>query len=128
LTTKKQIIEESEELKQYKQFLRSYKAAPGKQATKRWHLICALWRRNNGTRWSGERFAQCRYCQSTFKLVDLTVDHVVPKSRGGKSDMKNLVLACEPCNRKKANQLIGEYYENQRCGNKDRRRAVADSD
>lgn len=32
-----------------------------------------------------------------------TVDHVVPQSRGGKSESRNLVLACQPCNKKKGN-------------------------
>ncbi|MCS6822498.1 MAG: HNH endonuclease [Microscillaceae bacterium] len=41
---------------------------------------------------------KCQYCGST---KDLTLDHVLPRSRGGKSSWDNLVTACKPCNSKK---------------------------
>jgi 5-methylcytosine-specific restriction endonuclease McrA len=41
---------------------------------------------------------QCQYCLST---EDLTLDHVIPKSKGGKSTWDNLVTACKRCNSKK---------------------------
>lgn len=107
--TKKQALQEDDELGQYVRFLRSYAGKPGKAASARWHNLCALWRRDNGMRYAGERFAKCKYCQIVFKLVDLTIDHVVPKSRGGKSEMRNYVLACEPCNKNKANFLLDEW-------------------
>jgi len=40
----------------------------------------------------------CHYCGKTFEKKDLTMDHIVPLSRGGKSTKGNLVVACEPCN------------------------------
>ncbi|MGD1842723.1 MAG: HNH endonuclease [Thermonemataceae bacterium] len=40
----------------------------------------------------------CQYCGAT---KDLTLDHVQPRSRGGKSTWKNLVAACKSCNSKK---------------------------
>jgi len=40
----------------------------------------------------------CQYCGSDDKL---TLDHVYPKSRGGKNTWKNLVAACSRCNNKK---------------------------
>lgn len=40
----------------------------------------------------------CQYCGST---KDLSIDHVMPRSRGGNSNWKNLVTACKPCNAKK---------------------------
>ena len=43
----------------------------------------------------------CQYCGNDFKTSELTVDHVLPKSRGGKNTWKNLVAACVPCNQKK---------------------------
>ena len=103
------VVDEEAELAQYSQFLRTYRHTVGRQASARWHTLCALWRRDNGRRFSGERFASCRYCQMTYKLIDLTVDHVIPKSRGGKSNMSNYVLACEPCNKSKANLLLSEW-------------------
>lgn len=41
---------------------------------------------------------ECHYCRKTFEKKDLTMDHIVPLSRGGKSTKGNLVVACEPCN------------------------------
>jgi len=41
---------------------------------------------------------ECQYCGIS---TDLTLDHVVPKSRNGKSTWKNLVTACKPCNSRK---------------------------
>jgi 5-methylcytosine-specific restriction endonuclease McrA len=40
----------------------------------------------------------CQYCGTS---EDLTLDHVLPKSRGGKSSWDNLVTACKSCNSKK---------------------------
>lgn len=42
----------------------------------------------------------CVYCGST---KDLTLDHVLPKSRGGKTSWSNLVAACKSCNAEKGN-------------------------
>ena len=36
-----------------------------------------------------------------FKTNELTVDHVLPRSKGGKNTWENLVAACKPCNQKK---------------------------
>jgi 5-methylcytosine-specific restriction endonuclease McrA len=41
---------------------------------------------------------ECHYCRKTYEKKDLTMDHIVPLSRGGKSTKGNLVVACEPCN------------------------------
>ncbi len=41
---------------------------------------------------------ECQYCGSTS---DLTLDHLIPKSKGGKSNWTNLVTACKTCNAKK---------------------------
>lgn len=43
---------------------------------------------------------KCQYCEST---KDLTLDHLVPRSKGGKSTWINLVTACQTCNSKKGN-------------------------
>lgn len=46
----------------------------------------------------------CQYCGFTGPASELTVDHVVPMSRGGASDRwENLVVACKRCNWRKAN-------------------------
>ena len=43
----------------------------------------------------------CAYCSDEFRTADLTRDHVIPTSRGGKDIWTNVVAACERCNRKK---------------------------
>ncbi|MGE5408681.1 MAG: HNH endonuclease [Syntrophothermus sp.] len=48
----------------------------------------------------------CQYCGSTKS--GLTVDHVIPRSRGGKSVWENIVAACASCNRRKGNRLPRE--------------------
>jgi 5-methylcytosine-specific restriction endonuclease McrA len=48
---------------------------------------------------------QCQYCSDTFDTKDLTLDHVIPKSAGGKTNFENIVSACKPCNYKKGSKL-----------------------
>ncbi len=43
----------------------------------------------------------CYYCQNKFPPSELTMDHVVPLARGGKSQPGNIVPACVECNREK---------------------------
>jgi len=43
----------------------------------------------------------CQYCGGRPTRSSLTVDHVVPRSRGGQKAWDNLVAACQPCNRRK---------------------------
>lgn len=47
----------------------------------------------------------CQYCGS---LKELTIDHVTPVSRGGKSIFENCVTACKGCNNKKSDKLPSE--------------------
>ncbi len=44
---------------------------------------------------------ECHYCSMIFKREELTLDHVVPLSRGGTSTKGNVVPACKECNTKK---------------------------
>lgn len=48
---------------------------------------------------------RCLYCSAT---ENLTIDHVLPRSRGGTSVWTNLVTACRKCNSKKGNRLPEE--------------------
>ena len=48
---------------------------------------------------------KCLYCGST---INLTVDHVIPKSRGGEDCWENLVTACVKCNNKKGSRTPEE--------------------
>lgn len=49
----------------------------------------------------------CQYCGS---LKQLTIDHVIPVSRGGKSTFENCVTACKNCNHKKSDKLPSELH------------------
>ena len=43
----------------------------------------------------------CNYCGNEFKSTELTMDHVVPISKGGKSSKGNIVPSCKDCNNRK---------------------------
>lgn len=47
----------------------------------------------------------CQYCGTDN---DLTLDHLIPRSKGGKSTWNNLVTACKSCNAKKGNHTLEE--------------------
>src|SRR5207253_97005 len=50
----------------------------------------------------------CQYCSEILASSELTLDHVVPRSRGGLSTWENLVACCHVCNRSKGNHLAVE--------------------
>lgn len=50
----------------------------------------------------------CQYCVKKFTPQELTLDHIMPRSRGGKSSWENLVAACYKCNHKKNDQTPEE--------------------
>lgn len=52
---------------------------------------------------------RCGYCGETFvEMDDLTYDHVVPASQGGRREWSNIVTACVKCNRKKGARTPAE--------------------
>lgn len=55
-----------------------------------------LFRRDNYT---------CQYCGHRKRGEDLTIDHVIPRSKGGRSAWENCVLACVECNVRKGDRL-----------------------
>lgn len=44
---------------------------------------------------------KCQYCGTTCKMDDLTYDHVLPRSQGGKTEWENIVSCCVKCNSRK---------------------------
>ena len=50
----------------------------------------------------------CQYCGVQPGSEELTIDHVLPRSRGGTSTWENCVLACLQCNKRKADKLPDE--------------------
>ena len=57
-----------------------------------------LWRDKN----------QCQYCGVIESPRDMTIDHVIPRSRGGENTWSNLVTCCKRCNQKKGNRTPEE--------------------
>lgn len=56
-----------------------------------------------------EQGGRCKYCGKRFQVDFLTLDHVKPVSAGGTNRPDNLVLACRPCNEKKANRAADKF-------------------
>jgi 5-methylcytosine-specific restriction endonuclease McrA len=50
----------------------------------------------------------CQYCARSFTTPELTFDHVVPRSRGGRTTWENVVAACSPCNLRKGSKTPKE--------------------
>lgn len=49
---------------------------------------------------------RCQYCGRLCSGKEATIDHVVPRARGGKTVWKNVVLACKPCNGRKGSRSV----------------------
>jgi 5-methylcytosine-specific restriction protein A len=65
------------------------------------------------SQWWKRRCAKgvCFYCGKKTPPGELTIDHIVPVSRGGKSTKGNIVPACKACNTKKKQLLPMEWEE-----------------
>lgn len=63
-------------------------------------FVVAMWKQYYGY--------HCAYCTSECS-DDLTLDHVVPRSKGGKNTVSNLVVACRICNEAKANKAVEQF-------------------
>lgn len=50
----------------------------------------------------------CQFCGRVFPASELTLDHVIPRSRGGRTDWDNLVACCHACNNRKGDRLPEE--------------------
>ena len=63
------------------------------------------------TQWWKNRLGQgiCHYCRGRFHPKELTMDHIVPLVRGGKSARSNVVPCCRECNTAKASFVPSEW-------------------
>jgi hypothetical protein len=70
-----------------------------------------------------EEGAQCRYCRVKVRTNlmererhdnDATVDHIIPKARGGTNSPNNLALCCRRCNHAKADRSVEEFLADPR--------------
>lgn len=50
----------------------------------------------------------CQYCGVQPGKANLTIDHILPRSRGGETNWENVTTACAPCNRRKGNRTPEE--------------------
>jgi len=53
---------------------------------------------------------KCQYCSERFPTPDLSMDHVIPRSLGGKLDWENTVTSCRKCNGRKGSLLPSELH------------------
>jgi len=65
------------------------------------------------SRWWQNRIAlgRCHWCEGSFSPEELTMDHVIPLTRGGKASRNNVVPCCKGCNTKKKYLLPMEWEE-----------------
>lgn len=54
---------------------------------------------------------RCYYCGQKFDPEELTMDHLLPLSQGGRSEKANIVPCCKDCNNKKKNLLPWEWQK-----------------
>ena len=71
----------------------------------KFHFTTVACKRTNVI-WRDEN--QCQYCANYFCSDKLTIDHILPSSRGGQNTWLNLVAACKKCNQKKGNKTPKE--------------------
>lgn len=76
--------------------LRDYIPLPSKAAFTRFNVFLR------------DRFT-CQYCLDVLRAEELTFDHVIPKSKGGKTEWQNVVTSCRICNTKKGNRSLKEF-------------------
>lgn len=61
----------------------------------------------------------CFYCHVKLSRIQghdrsVTLDHLVPRCQNGSDRISNLVLACGPCNRRKGDMSVAQYFESPR--------------
>jgi len=61
-----------------------------------------------------KRNPRCFYCRVALDETTATLDHYIPRSKGGHNGRRNLVLACLPCNSDKADMMPGEFMSSPR--------------
>lgn len=54
---------------------------------------------------------KCAYCLQALKESESTMDHVIPKGRGGRHIWENIVISCSDCNHKKAMNLPNNNWK-----------------
>ena len=62
------------------------------------------------TAWWRDKLKQgfCYHCGKKFKTTDLSMDHLTPLARGGKTGKNNVVVSCKKCNKEKSFKTLVE--------------------
>jgi 5-methylcytosine-specific restriction endonuclease McrA len=102
----------------YNAYLKYKETEHGKLANKRKRHKRRAIMENAGTftneQWQ-ERLAEynycCAYCYNPFPVNELTIDHMLPLSRGGTNTIDNLVPSCKPCNSRKKDKTPLEMLQ-----------------
>jgi hypothetical protein len=81
-------------------------AVRGSVPTRAWRQTPAL---SNPKLFARDRCI-CAYCGRHFRFEDLTREHIVPTSRGGRDTWMNCITACRPCNGHKGNRMPEEAH------------------
>ena len=79
-------------------FIKKEKAKARKLRASQW------WKRKRST-------GICYYCRQHFVPQELTMDHIIPLSRGGSTEKYNIAVCCKECNTKKKQSLPAEWDE-----------------
>ena len=53
---------------------------------------------------------KCAYCDKDLDVKSATIDHIVPKFKGGHNVKSNMVCSCSKCNRSKGSVLLEDWY------------------
>ena len=53
---------------------------------------------------------KCAYCDKELDTKSATVDHIVPKFKGGHNVKSNMICSCSKCNRSKGSVLLEDWY------------------
>ena len=53
---------------------------------------------------------KCAYCEKDLDTKSATIDHIVPKFKGGHNVKSNMVCSCSKCNRSKGSVLLEDWY------------------
>lgn len=59
--------------------------------------------------WLLQRDGVCHYCRRPLDKLTITIDHYIPKTKGGTDDIGNLVASCRECNQEKGGQTPEEF-------------------